>query len=85
MNSLDFLDSDDIEKSGGGAFMRAAAQIVPAFIPGVNTWYLGARVGLGLAQILPTVGKMIAGIGNSNLDNSILSDIEALDKTLSFS
>jgi hypothetical protein len=28
---------------------------------------------------------MIAGIGNSNLDNSILSKIEAWDKALSFS
>lgn len=84
-NKLDFLDSDDIEKSTGGSIMRAAAQIVPAFIPGVNTWYIGARVGLGVAQILPAVGKVFESITGTDTKNSLFNKIEAWDKALSFS
>jgi hypothetical protein len=65
--------------------MRTAAQIVPAFIPGVNTWYIGARVGLGLSQILPAVGKTLESLTGINTENSLFNKIEALDKTFSFS
>jgi hypothetical protein len=82
---LDFLDSDDIEKSFGGSLMRAAAQIVPAFIPGVGEWYIGARVGLGLAQILPTVGKAFESLIGINTEDSLFNKLEAWDKALSFS
>lgn len=84
-NKLDFLDSDDMEKSVGGSIMRAAAQIVPAFIPGVNTWYIGARVGLGMAQILPAVGKTLDSLVGIDTKNSIFNKLEAWDKALSFS
>jgi len=57
-NRIDFLDSDDLEKTTGGSLMRAAAQIIPAFIPGVQEWYIGARVIMGMSQILPMVGKV---------------------------
>ena len=85
MNKLDFLDSDDLEKSFGGSLMRAAAQIVPAFIPGVNTWYIGSRVILGMSQILPAVGKTFESLTGTNLGTPLFNYIEALDKTLSFS
>ena len=84
-NKLDFLDSDDIEKSFGGSLMRAAAQIVPAFIPGVDVWYIGARVGLGLAQILPAVGKTFESLSGIETENSLFNKLEAWDKSLSFS
>ena len=65
--------------------MRAAAQIIPAFIPVVNTWYIGARVGLSALQILPTVGKMLAGITGYEADTPFLNKMEAINKALSFS
>jgi hypothetical protein len=84
-NKLDFLDSDDLEKSFGGSLMRTAAQIVPAFIPGINTWYIVARVGMGLSQILPAVGKTIESFTGIDTENSLFNKLEAWDKALSFS
>jgi len=84
-NKLDFLDSDDIEKSFGGSLMRAATQILPAFIPGVGEWYIGARVGLGMAQILPAVGKTFESLTGIDTKNSLFNRIEAWDKALTFS
>ena len=84
-NKLDFLDSDDIEKSFGGSLMRAATQILPAFIPGVGEWYIGARVGLGMSQILPAVGKTFESLTGIDTKNSLFNRIEAWDKALTFS
>jgi hypothetical protein len=84
-NGLDFLDSDDIEKSTGGSLMRAAAQIIPAFIPGLNTWYIGARVGMGLSQIIPAIGKTFESITGTNIGTSLFDKLEAWDKALTFS
>lgn len=84
-NKLDFLDSDDIEKSTGGSLMRAAAQIIPAFIPGVGQWYIGARVGLGLSQVLPAVGKTLESLSGLDFGSSIFNKLEAWDKALTFS
>ena len=79
-NKIDFLDSDDREKSTIGSFFRAAAQVIPAFIPGVNEYYIGARVALSLADVLPAMGKTILGS-----DNKALSKLEAFSKATTFS
>jgi len=60
--------------------MRAAAQIVPAFIPGVAPIYIGGRVILSLSELIPTIGKIFAG---SN--NEFFSNLEAFNKAMSFS
>lgn len=78
-NKLDFFDSDDIEKSTGGSLMRAVAQIAPAFGP-TAPYYIGARILISLGELIPTIGKIFAG---SN--NELFSQMEALNKTFSFS
>lgn len=84
-NGLDFLDSDDIEKSTGGSLMRAAAQIIPAFIPGVGEWYIAVRVGLGMSQILPSVGKTLESFIGTDIGEPVFNRLEAWDKAFSFS
>jgi len=79
-NKYDFFDSDDREKSTFGSLSRAVAQIAPAFIPYVAPIYIGTRVGLSLMQLFPTIGKIFTGN-----DNEIMSYIEGLNKTFSFS
>lgn len=79
-NKYDFFDSDDIEKSTFGSLSRAVAQIAPVFIPYVNTTYMAARVGLGLSEIMPTIGKIFLGS-----DNELMSQIEGWNKAFTFS
>ena len=79
-NKYDFLDSDDIKKSTFGSMTRAVAQIAPVFIPYVNTAYMAARVGLGLSEIMPTIGKVFLGS-----DNELMSQIEGWNKAFTFS
>lgn len=79
-NKYDFFDSDDLDKSIGGSLMRSAIKLAPAFIPGVAPWYIGARVGLNLLDLMPKVGKMIVGS-----DSSILSGVEGFAHTFDLS
>lgn len=79
-NKYDFFDSDDIKKSTFGSLSRAVAQIAPVFIPYVNTAYITARVGLGLSEIMPTIGKIFLGS-----DNELMSQIEGWNKAFTFS
>ena len=79
-NKYDFFDSDDIKKDTFGSLSRAVAQIAPVFIPYVNTAYLTARVGLGLSEIMPTIGKIFLGS-----DNELMSQIEGWNKAFTFS
>ena len=80
INKYDFFDSDDIKKDTFGSLSRAVAQIAPVFIPYVNTAYLTARVGLGLSEIMPTIGKIFLGS-----DNELMSQIEGWNKAFTFS
>ena len=59
INSLDFFDSDDKEKSIAGTFMREAVELIPLFIPGVNSVYVGGRVVLQAAQMFAQLDKLI--------------------------
>ena len=80
LNKYDFFDSDDIKKTTFGSVSRAIAQIAPVFIPYVNTAYITARVGLGLSEIMPTIGKIFLGS-----DNELMSQIEGWNKAFTFS
>lgn len=79
-NKYDFFDSDDREKSLTGSLARAVAQIAPVFVPYVGEAYIGTRIGLSMAQLIPTIGKIFTGN-----DNSFLSKIEGINKAFSFS
>lgn len=79
-NKYDFFDSDDREKSLTGSLTRAVAQIAPAFIPYVGEAYIGTRIGLSMAQLMPTIGKIFTGN-----DNSFLSKMEGVNKAFTFS
>ena len=79
-NQYDFLDSDDIKKSTFGSLSRAVVQIAPVFIPYVNTAYMMTRIGISMAEIMPTIGKIFLGS-----DNKLMSQIESWNKAFSFS
>lgn len=70
-NKLDFFDSDGREKSLIGTTAKLAVEIAPLLIPGVNTFYGGYKMAMGLAYVLPTFYKSIEGIflGDSNVGN----------------
>jgi hypothetical protein len=65
--------------------MKSIVKVAPALIPTIAPWYIGARVGLGLSQILPAVGKTLESLTGIDTENSFFNNIEALDKTFSFS
>ena len=79
-NQFDFFDSDDKEKSVFGNIMKNAIKVIPAFIPGVNSWYIGARVGMNVVELLSKSAKMFAGT-----ENKTLNDIEGYIDSLGFS
>jgi len=59
LNSIDFFDSDSLQKSATGATFKAVAALVPLFIPYVNIVYGAAGATLALSDIFGTIGKAI--------------------------
>jgi hypothetical protein len=57
LNKVDFFDSDGKDKSVFGTTMKLATQVAPYLIPGVNVYYGGMKMALGLATVLPTFYK----------------------------
>ena len=80
INKFDPFDNDGKNSNIFATLVRSAIQVVPAFIPGVNTWYIGARVAMGLADLATTAGKMM--VGN---DSSLLNNMDGYFSSLSFS
>lgn len=80
VNTYDFFDSDDRQKSLGGILVREAVELIPMFIPGVSTAYIGTRLFLQTSNLMAKVGKMIAGS-----DNELLSRIEGFNESLATS
>ena len=77
LNSIDFLDSDDIEKTGFGTFVKDAALIGAMFIPGgIGTAIAGATIFQQAAGLGATLGK----IALQDSDNSTLNWIEGLSE-----
>jgi len=64
LNKYDFFDSDDLDKSVGGSFLKAAVKVAPALIPTISPWYIAARVGLSMADLAGKVMKMTTGSEN---------------------
>lgn len=70
LNSINVFESDDKEKSIAGTTFKLFFNILPYFIPGVNTLYGGVHMAYGLASIIPTVYKSVEGmvLGGDNKD-----------------
>ena len=81
LNSLDFFDSDDLDKSVPGSIARAVAQIAPAFIPGIGEIYIGLRVLNSMSELIPTFGKIMS----FDSDNKLFSWMEGFNRATSFS
>lgn len=78
LNSIDFLDSDDIEKNTFGTFVKDAALIGAMFIPGgVGTAIAGATIFQQAVGLGATLGK----IALQDSDNSTLNWIEGLSQS----
>lgn len=56
-NDLDFMDSDDIQKSIGGSVMKTVFQTGQYFIPYYNMLYIGSQIYGGLSSINNEVQK----------------------------
>ena len=77
LNSIDFLDSDDIEKSGFGTFVKDASLIGAMFLPYVGQAIAGATIFQQAAGLGATLGK----IALQDSDNSTLNWIEGLSES----
>lgn len=70
LNSINVFESDDKEKSIAGTTFKLFFNVLPYFIPGLNTIYGGIHMAYGLASIIPTVYKSVEGmiLGGDNKD-----------------
>ena len=86
LNSIDFMDSDDLEKSVAGTVAKNVAAIIPMFIPYVNTAYSGLLVGRELAKTLPMAYGMLASLtGDQNPNSQLANTIAAYGQKFSTS
>lgn len=86
LNSIDFMDSDDLEKSVAGTVAKNVASIIPMFIPYVNTAYSGLLVGRELAKTLPMAYGMLASLtGDQNPNSQLANTIAAYGQKFSTS
>lgn len=76
-NKYDFFDSDDLQKSTGGTFLKNVALIAPMFIPYVGPWYIGAGIATEVAKVGSVLGKIFVGS-----DNKFLSAVEGFTQSL---
>lgn len=76
LNSVDFMDSDDLQKSVAGTVAKNVAAIVPMFIPYVNTAYSGLLVTRELAKTLPMAYGMVSSLtGDENPNSKLMNTI----------
>lgn len=70
-NGIDYFDSDGKEKSVIGTTFKVATEIAPFFIPGVNLYYGGFKMAMGLSSVMPTFYKSLEGLilGDSTVGN----------------
>lgn len=68
LNSIDFLDSDDIQKTGLGSFVKNASLIGTMFLPYVGPVIAGATIFQQAAGLGATLGKIALGSDNSTMN-----------------
>ena len=76
LNKLDFLDSDDIDKSLGGTVMKNLALVGGMFLPYVGPVITGLSLVPALSGIVGTLGKMATGS-----DSELFSNLEGFAKS----
>lgn len=76
LNSIDFLDSDDIQKTPFGSFVKNASLIGAMFLPGVGEYIAGATILQQAAGLGATLGKIALGS-----DNAAMNWIEGLSES----
>lgn len=83
-NSIDFMDSDGLDKSVVGTIAKTTAILAPLFIPGVNVYYGGITAGFGLVEALPIFLKAAVGLVSDEDDSKKNGLWQALNKTEAF-
>jgi hypothetical protein len=67
LNKIDFMDSDDLEKSTAGVIAKNIAYIAPMFIPGVGPYYYKALVAKEMVRAMPMLYSVSTNLfSNSN-------------------
>lgn len=61
-NKVDFLESDGKSKSMLATAAKLVVEITPFLIPGLQTYYGGYKMAMGLSYVLPTFYKAIEGM-----------------------
>lgn len=74
-NKVDFLDSDGKSKSMASTAAKLVVEIAPFLIPGVQTFYGGYKMAMGLAYVLPTFYKAIEGLFTGDVSAGNESDL----------
>lgn len=86
INKYDPFDSDDIKKSTIGSIARNALKILPllpfAPLTTIAPYYAAASIGINLVDALGTLGKLVFGSENTNL-NKITAFTEQFNQTTS--
>lgn len=78
LNGIDFMDSDDLQKSVAGTVAKNIASVIPMFIPYVNTAYSGLLVSRELAKTLPMAYGMVSSLmGDENPNSKLANTIAA--------
>ena len=68
-NKIDFLDSDDLQKSAMGTVAKNVALIGSMFIPYVGPWIAGATILQQSLKLGATLGKMFSGSDDPFMNN----------------
>ena len=71
INSIDFLDSDDMHKSAMGTLAKNTALIGSMFLPGVGQYVAGLVVLQNSMQLASVLGKML-----TNAENPVFNKLE---------
>lgn len=68
-NAMDFMDSDDKDKTVLGSFMKNASLVGAMFVPGIGKWITAATLIQQAANIGTTLGKIFLGSEDPTWNN----------------
>ena len=70
LNKIDFMDSDDLDKSVAGVVAKNVATIAPIFIPGFGSYYYKALVAKEMSRALPMLFSVGTNLFSSKAVNA---------------
>ena len=79
LNSIDFLDSDDIQKSPMGSIAKNVLLIGSMYLPAVGPYIAGLTVAQQGVKLFSTLGKML-----TSSDNKLMNRLEGLSESTNF-